>query len=340
MDRRDLLKLALATGFSAFLPRNAQAAPRVIGRNRFGWNEKASRDTIQDFIETHEYPFFSQQSKDIKGTGEGKIVLLHKCLEKASGTQYNPADQAIGDCVGQGFALTVDALTATQIEIAGQPEQWVAPASSEVIYAGSRVEVAKQRDWQDGSTGHWAAEFIMRWGILLRQPYPGGSDFTKYSGKTARDLGYYGVPDELEPLCKLHPVKTAALVKTYEECRDAIVNGYPVAVCSNVGFGTSSNQWVRDSQGFLRRKREPWYHCMAILGVDDTPGRPGCLVFNSWGPKWCTGPVRLDQPFSTFWVDAETIDAMMRQGDSFALSSYVGYPGLSVPSYVIWSPMP
>jgi hypothetical protein len=31
---------------------------------------------------------------------------------------------------------------------------------------------------------------------------------------------------------------------------------------------------------------------------------------------------------------------MLSQGDSFALSSYVGYPSLSVPSYVIWSPRP
>jgi hypothetical protein len=306
----------------------------------FGWNEQASKDSISQFIEAHEYPYFSQQSQAITGTGEGKIALLWKSLEKASGAEYNPSDQAIGDCVGQGFALCVDTLTATQIDIGGQPEQWVAQASSEIIYAGSRVEVAKQRDWQDGSTGHWAAEFLMTYGALLRQAYPGGNDFTSYSGKTAKNLGYYGVPDELEPLCKLHPVKTAAIVNSYEECRDAVSNGYPVAVCSNVGFGDSSSQWIRDSQGFLRRKRAPWYHCMAILGVDDSPARPGALVFNSWGPKWCTGPVRLGQPFSTFWVDADTIDAMMKQGDSFALSNYVGYPSLNVPSYVIWAPRP
>lgn len=340
MDRRSFLSLSIGAGLTTLLPKVVTAAPYMRANNRmFGWNERASKDTVQQFIDSHEYPYFSQQSQQITGTGEGKVAHLWRCLEKVKGSQYEPSDQQLGDCVGQGFSLGVDVLTATQIEMGGLPEQWVAQASSEIIYAGSRVEVAKQRDWQDGSTGHWAAEFITRWGVLLRQPYPGGHDFSVYSGKTAKNLGYYGVPDELEPLCKLHPVKTTAIVRSYEEGRDAIFNGYPVVVCSNVGFGDSSREWVRDSQGFLRRKRAPWYHCQAILAVDDTPTRPGALVFNSWGPKWITGPVR-DQPFSTYWVDADTVTAMLSQGDSFALSSYVGYPSLSVPSYVIWSPRP
>lgn len=338
MDRRTLLKLALSAGFASFIPK-AQAGP-VRGRF-FGWNERASKQSIEDFISSHDYPFLAQQNRAIRGSGAGKIVLLHKCLEKVMATQYAPHDQGIGDCVGHGFGLCIDVLTATQIEMGGMPEQWIAKAATEILYAGGRVEAGGlKNDNRDGSTGHWQADFITRWGVLLRQAYPGGHDFSEYSAKTAKTLGAKGVPDELEPLCKLHPVKTCALVNSYEECRDAVANGYPVPVCSNVGFGDSSNDWVRDSQGFLRRKRSPWYHCMAILGVDDTPERPGCLVFNSWGPKWVTGPTRHEQPAGTFWVDASTIDSMMKQGDSMALSNYVGYPGLSVPSYVIWSPRP
>lgn len=337
MNRRDLLKLAMGAAAAWTLPKVTVAAP--IGGRYFGWNERASKESIETFIDAHEHPFLGQQDAAIRGTGEGKIALLHKCLEKVMAKQFEPHDQGIGDCVGHGFGLAIDALTATQIEMGGMPEKWVAEAATEILYAGGRVEVGGIRDTQDGSTGHWQAEFITQWGVLLRQQYP-GYDFSVYSAKVAKELGFSGVPDELEILCKLHPVKTCALVNSYEECRDAIANGYPVAVCSNVGFGDSSREWVRDSQGFLRRKRAPWYHCMAILGVDDSPERPGCLVFNSWGPKWVTGPTRHDQPFGTFWVDADTIDAMMKQGDSMALSNYVGYPGLSVPSYVIWQPRP
>lgn len=342
MDRRDLLKLALSTGFATLLPKMVFAAPTIKG-NRFGWDENASKRSVEQFIAAHEYPFLSQQDAAIRGTGEGKTVLLWKCLERAMGTQFVPHDQEIGDCVGHGFGLAVDTLTAAQIEMGGMPEKWVAKAATEILYAGGRIEVGKlsrREAMSDGSTGHWQSEFLTNWGVLLRQAYPGGFDFTNYSGATAKKLGATGVPDALELLCKLHPVKTCALARSYEECRDSIANGYPVAMCCNIGFGDSSSQWVRDSEGFLTRKRAPWYHCQAVLGVDDNPRRPGCLVFNSWGSRWVTGPTRLEQPLGTYWVDASTIDAAMKQGDSMALSNYVGYPGLSVPSYVIWQPRP
>jgi hypothetical protein len=337
MDRREMLKLAAGIGLASLLPRMTAAAP-ASGRF-FGWDENASKRSIETFIENHKYPYLSQQDHAIRGTGEGQTVLLWKAFEKVTGKAYEPHDQEIGDCVSHGFGLGVDFLTALQIEM-GKPEKWVAEAATEILYGGGRVEAGGIRDTQDGSTGHWQAEFLTMWGVLLRQEYPGGHDFRKYSGKKAKEIGFKGVPDELEPLCKLHPVKTCALVKSYPEFRDAVSNGYPVAICSNVGFGDGSNEWVRDSEGFLRRKRSPWYHCMLGAAVDDNPRRPGGLIFNSWGRKWVTGPRRLEQPDGTFWVDADTLDAMLSQGDSMALSNYVGYPGLTVPDYVIWQPMP
>ena len=65
---------------------------------------------------------------------------------------------------------------------------------------------------------------------------------------------------------------------------------------------------------------------MLLAGIDDTGRRPGGLFINSWGNDWITGPTRLDQPAGSFWAEADTIDDMLQQGDSFAMSSYVGYP--------------
>jgi len=339
MDRRDFLRATLLAGASTLLPAPVLAGFQN-GRN-FGWSPNA--EAMKRFIATHDHPFLSQLNSRIRGTGEGKTVLLWKALEQIMGTPYEPHNQGIGDCVGQGYALGVDILTAVQAVVHGKPEKWVAKASSEILYAGGRIEVgglSGRNARGDGSTGYWQAEFITSYGVLLRQKYPGGHDFTTYDAAKARQLGRTGVPDELEPLCKLHPVKTAAIVKSWEECRDSVANGHPVAMCSNIGFGDSSREWVRDSQGFLTRKRKPWWHCMLVAAIDDNPRRPGGLVFNSWGPNWVTGPTRLDQPRGTFWVDADTLDTAMKQGDSMALSNYVGYPGLSVPDYVIWQPRP
>ena len=65
---------------------------------------------------------------------------------------------------------------------------------------------------------------------------------------------------------------------------------------------------------------------MLIIGMDDTGRRPGGLLLNSWGPDWISGPKRLGQPEGSFWVDADIIDRMLAQEDSFAPSSYFGYP--------------
>jgi len=64
---------------------------------------------------------------------------------------------------------------------------------------------------------------------------------------------------------------------------------------------------------------------MCIVGVADVD-RKGCLLLNSWGSNWISGPKRFDdEPAGTFWVDADIIDKMLKEGDSYALKSFKGY---------------
>ena len=54
--------------------------------------------------------------------------------------------------------------------------------------------------------------------------------------------------------------------------------------------------------------------------------RPGLLCLNSWGPSWVRGPKwPEDMPEGSFWVDKDTVDAMLRGGDSFAVGSVAGF---------------
>ena len=233
----------------------------------------------------------------------------------------------VHNCVSQAWGLSVDILDAIQIS-RGKGE-WIAKAATEVIYAGGRVEVGDGRIRGDGMHGSLAGNWCKDYGILLRKPYLDGKyDFSEYSGSKARKWAHKcrtctpwggGVPDELEPLAKEHPVKTITLVTSWEQARDALYNGYPIAVCSSYGFDSD-----RDSQGFAEHNTI-WYHSMALAGMDDTNKRPGGLFINSWG-DWIKGPTRLDQPSGSFWVDAGVIDEMLKQEDSFALSNYIGYP--------------
>jgi hypothetical protein len=75
---------------------------------------------------------------------------------------------------------------------------------------------------------------------------------------------------------------------------------------------------------------------MVVIGIDDKHTRPGALVMNSWGTNWVSGPTRHDQPVGSFWVDAEVIDRMVKQKDSFALSGFIGYPKQVVPDYILY----
>jgi len=331
MNRREALKRMTATASGLLLPTGlvqAQEKKMLYG----GWvHSPAAR---RAFIKRNRYPFFSQLARGIKGTSDGKVVMLHQFMEQAQGHEIVPHAQQIGDCVGHAFALGVDMLTATQAFMLNRPERWVAECATEPLYGGSRVEIGGGGLVGDGSVGHWAAEWLIRYGALLRQQYPGGHDFTTYSGSLAKRLGRLGCPDELEPIAKLHPVRTIALVNTFDEACDAIANGYPVTLCSNVGFGMSSEYWVRDRDGFLRR-RGLWGHAMLGIGFDRKYRRRGICIQNSWG-NWVTGPTRHNQPAGSFWCDEETINSMLAQGDCHALSGYVGYPRVDIPDYEIW----
>ena len=271
------------------------------------------------------YPTFNMVHGAIKGSGKGKTALLYKYVEKLIGGPLKPRTQEIGDCTSFGTATPVDCVKATEIVIHGDFEEWVAPTATEDIYGGSRVLIGRgQLGSGDGSIGAWVAQYVQKYGTLLKQKY-GQYDLSVYSGNRASNWGYNGVPKELLEIAKLHPIKTISRIDTVEQARDALANGYAINVCSNWGFSST-----RDRDGFAAPQGS-WAHSMGIIAVDDASvgiyggrQRPGALIMNSWG-LWNSGPKRLDQPDGSFWVDYEVLEQMLREGDSWAFSDYVGF---------------
>lgn len=129
------------------------------------------------------------------------------------------------------------------------------------------------------------------------------------------------MPDELEPEAREHRIRRTALVQSYEEARDSIANGFPVAVCSSQGFALT-----RDGDGFAQ-PTGTWFHCMKFIATKDDE-RPGLLCMNSWGEDKPSGPKgKYDIPNGSFWVDAVTCTQMFSEWrDSFAISQFDGYP--------------
>lgn len=266
--------------------------------------------------------FFSTAASDLEGTGKGKIALLYKYMEKVTGKPVRPHHQSskVGDCVGHTYALGVDILNCVQIKLKNKPYIWRAEVSDEFIYAGAR-EISGNLDGPDGTNGVHASKFIRKYGTLVRQKYLGLYDLSKYSPALARKWGKDGIPTILKPIAKLHPVKTTAMVTSYDQARDSIVNGYPVAICSSQGF---CRECGRDKQGFMHPKGI-WTHSMLLAGIDDKSSRKGGLLINCWGSNWVRGEKQLGQPNGSFWVEKETLDEMLRWNDSYSLSNYRGY---------------
>ena len=329
MDRRNFL---IATGGLAIGAVTGSALKAQLQNNKVvygGW--VPDPHAVNAWVAKTHRPFFQQQANHLKGSGERRRVFLWKFLERAMKKRLAPHDQGIGDCVGQGFGRGVDVLSGVQIYLHGKAERWVAEASTEAIYVLSRMEVGNGKIKGDGSHGVWAAEAVREYGVLLRQSYLNGKyDLTEYSADRARRWAHKcrtctewggGLPDELEPIAKQHPVRTTTLVTSWEQARDAIANGYPVVLCSNRGFNST-----RDEDGFLHPDGK-WFHCMLLAGIDTLSRRQGGLIINSWGTNWIDGPTRWNQPAGSFWAEPDVINDMLEQEDSFALSNYKGYPG-------------
>lgn len=302
--------------------------PHASGRpGPMGW--VPDPQAVERFVSTLERPLFGLAAPALKGSGEGKDLLFWIAEQKVLGRLLPAHQQTIGDCVSHGWGRAVQDLKLIEIAIKGERKQWRGEVATEPIYAGSRVEIGGGRLTGDGSIGAWAAQWVKQFGVLLRTKYE-EFDLTRYSGQRAKQWGRrgMGVPDVLEPIAREHPVRTVSLVTDAEEGRDALVNGFPIPICSNQGFTTQ-----RDRQGFCQ-PRGRWAHCMLARGHCIARGnRPAVAIQQSWGESPTgTNKVQLESgqeivlPQGVFLIDMEVFDRMLKQKDSFAISNFEGFP--------------
>lgn len=300
-----------------------------------GWRE--DRSEVSRICSTLPMPMFMNGQP----RGTDPVCLYEIYREIAGGDDLGV--QLIGDCVSWGTKHLNDYVQCTEIKreinllqeaLAGDELAKAVQAklygfemtSSEVIYGLSRVEVGGERgSYSDGSVGAWAAKALAKYGSLSYKALGRLGLEDKYSGKRAKSWGATGLPDNLEPEAYKHIVGTTSLVTSFQDLAHLIENGYGVAICSNVGFenGGRGSTTLRDSKGFAT-PRGQWNHCMFASAV--RYDRPGACIINQWPLEAFDGPLDLNQPKNSFWADERVIDQMLKQGDSWTLSGYQGYP--------------
>ena len=262
-------------------------------------------------------PVFGAAAYYLYGDGEGKISLPFKSLLKFD-PSFGPAErQTTGDCVSHSTRNAVDITRAVEIDIKGENEEFLARGASEAIYQSRGHS-------RQGMTCSQAARYVNQiGGLLIRKDY-GAVDLSKYNSS----IGANGrIPNSIyKDEASKHPIKTISNIRTVEEARDALANGYALSVCSGYGFSS-----VRDKNGIAKRSKG-WSHAMAWIACDDSRevhNETLFLIQNSWG-KWNSGPKRLGQPDGSFWIREKDARGMLSAGGAWVFSDVDGFPARNI----------
>ena len=283
-----------------------------------GWaGEEVARDAFTELKDKF-IPFLIWDDQhNAEAVSQDKRAVLWDASLRVLGKHIPNIQQQIGDCVSFGAANAVMYLQCVQ---AATEAIEYKPVFQPFIYGTSRVLVGKGRLGcnSDGSVGSWAAAAVKDYGILFAD----SEGVPAYSGSVAKSWGCRrSAFEKFLPVAKQFPVQAIAKVDTWQQVRDAIINGYPVTVASNQGFTMRGR--VRDGKLWLT-PQGTWAHQMVIIGYDPLP-EPCFCILNSWGPN-AHGTPPDNAPPGSFWTTAKTVDRMVKQDDSFAFSAFKGFP--------------
>lgn len=316
-------------------------AHRAIDKieSRFGYEPDPVG--VKTFLAELEQPTFAEAGEDAVKKAKGRDVFLYRDVYKAHEKVYSKPWQcwdqgSAGTCVS--FAFGLGCTTAIAVDASIGKHAPPLDVATEPVYGGARTWGMNQQTQfgGDGATGYGAARWISGkcktpgvGGVLYRQQY-GDVDLTQYSIPLSREWGSRGVPLDLAKLAHGNRCYDVAQVTSWDELASALESGYPVAICSQVGYGPIPR--TRDSLGFLSRGTN-WSHamlCWAIRHAKNGGGRDGALIQNSWKATWVNGGRWPDdQPEGSFWCSREDVEAALRQGDSWAISgTSFGYRNL------------
>ena len=332
-----------AITFAIFLAVLTTLVSRYVNRlanqvDQFGYIPDPA--ATQEFLRELAEPRFAQAGAECMTKVVKQDTFLWRYADEAHMQVYGKPftlwnQGSAGTCVSFGWALGSYIGQCVDWKQGEQPKPPLLVAT-EPIYGGSRtlarMPPVSFAGYSDGSYGGAAARWVAGkckdpavGGIIYREVI-GKYDLSKYSISMSREWGANGPPREIATRAAEHRALAVAQVTTWDELVAAITAGYCVPICSNVGFAATN---VRDKDGFLPRGGQ-WNHCMVAVAVRfaDGPGkRDGACIANSWGLTWVTGgKYPADQPDGSFWVSRADIEAILRQGDSFAIGGVAGFP--------------
>ncbi len=274
----------------------------------YGWTPNPAG--VREVLARLPHPTFAAAARNIEVRDEN--ALLWEACIKATGGQLPAHKQSIGCCTSEGWSSGVDYLQCVDIALRGKDEDY--RAVSHAAFYGFGREVAGMLGRGDGCYGAAMAKAATDFGCVSNEDARDSDTDDTLAARWGRD----GCPQEVKDLAKKNLVKTVSLVRSAEEGKAALTNGYPVPICSGQGFTME-----RDADGHCEA-RGSWAHCMCLIGY--RADRRWFCILQSWGQNTPSGPTTLGQPDCSFWADWDVVDRMLREGDSFAVSQFDGFP--------------
>jgi hypothetical protein len=257
-------------------------------------------------------PFTLRQADDARQT------MLYRVCRKVLGADTPNYPQKIGDCVSFGGKNATEYLQCCDMLLRGVREKW-RPIFPPYYYGTSRVLVGGQHDYEDGSTGSWLAEAVVKYGALFADE----QGVPPYSGDIAKKWGHDGPPDNDVTFGKQHIVHGVAKISSFADLTAALTNGYPCTTASNVGY-----QMEASSDGFHHRGQS-WSHQMCFIGFGMDP-EPYAIILNNWGDVHGHLNDFTDKseqlPVGVLRVRQKDAEAHIAAGETFAWSQYDGFP--------------
>jgi intein/homing endonuclease len=214
-----------------------------------GWLGKVAAKKAWTQLQTSNT--FKPVCNNIQGS---RRMMLFDVVRKVLGKDTQNYEQQIGDCVSFGMKNAIEYLMCSEILMLGDREKF-RPIFPPYLYGTGRVQVGGGQINGDGSLGSWMAEAVVKYGTIASDE----EGCPNYSGSIARQWGRSGPPSQFITIGKTHPVKSAALISSWDQLVTAICNGYPCTVASNQGFNMFAS---RDG---YHAPSGSWAHQMCLL---------------------------------------------------------------------------
>lgn len=290
---------------------------------KHGWSADAAEEAAPIVAAMPAFEITGDNGEVIVQANEKANVRLWDAVLAVNGGKHlQNVAQSIGDCVSRASMNASEYLICIEMTTGPPDSDEFHRIFSPYIYGISRVQIGNGKIRGDGSCGAWAAKGVIEYGVL-RVDYEG---VPPYSAAIARDWGKNGPPQKFIEEARRFPIKQTSPVRSSDAIRDAICNGYPVTVASNVGFEkiiTKDGRLVGVRQG-------SWSHALTVTAFDGQTGtEPYWYILNSWGEMTHGTPLQGEPP-GGFWIREKDMQAIAVQGDSFAYSGFEGFKGRSL----------